>query len=382
MQNAERRMQSAEQRGNGESRTLRNRRSFRTPHSALCTLHSALCTRAFTLIEMLVVIGIVGMLAAMVSSVIVYARNLSIRVECQQNLNHIGQTVGMLVLNNNGLFPIGPPLSSNNTIAPLSNAYPKPQASDTNPNIPPNNTGFPWWARVYEQWEDMGLLFVKNANGLYTYATSGPTLDSNFNPNGHVLTAQLPLAMNAFHCRMAGALDGSSVANLFNSISYGINFDVKDAGPLATTPSTQPRPYCASSTSSPYSPDFPNSLNAPDKQPDQYRATEIKNPGAFILISEANTQDPNPANWTGGRIWMGDTSGNGNGYERGPGDSPPYTLPSNLTNNPGGIVGRHSGYANVLFADWHVEAIQVLPGSTNANLNINYNTPDWTLPGN
>jgi prepilin-type processing-associated H-X9-DG protein len=344
------------------------------------------------LIEMLVVMGIVGMLAAMVTSVIIYARHLSYRVECQQNLNHIGQTVSMLVLSNNGLFPIGPPVNSSNTIAPLSNAYPNPQAADTNPSMP-NDSGFPWWARVYGQWEDMGLLFVKDANGVYN--TTGP-VDANFNPNGHVLTAQLPQTMNVFHCRMAGALDGSRVANLFNSISYGINFDVKDAGLLAAiNPSTQPRPYCASSQSSPYSPDFPNNLNPADKYPDQYRATEIKNPGAFILISEANTQGPEwitpppvppVQNWTGGRIWMGDTTGNGTGYERTSSDSPPG-YPPNYTSNPnytpqgGGIVGRHSGYANVLFADWHVEAVQVLPGSTNASLNINYNTPLWTLPG-
>jgi prepilin-type processing-associated H-X9-DG protein len=46
-----------------------------------------------------------------------------------------------------------------------------------------------------------------------------------------------------------------------------------------------------------------------------------------------------------------------------------------------GIVGRHEGYANVLFADWHVEAVQVAATQTAPNLNINYDYSKWTLPG-
>ena len=272
-----------------------------------------------------------------------------------------------------------------------------------------------------------------------------------------MLTAQLPQAMQVLHCRMGGALDGSSVVNLFNSISYGINFDVKDAnnmpycrssawsssavyqpGDLATnngvvynsiapnnsnhTPSTSPVWWQATG----YSPLSLGSLGTADMNPDQYRATEIQNPSQFILISEATTQSPEslpqpfpkplgwlssvayivgdivsynnvvytciapntsyePAEnlssphrywkrgyWTGGRISMGDTTSNGTGYERTSTDSPPHNAP---------IVGRHGGYANVLFADWHVEAIQIVPGQTAANRNINYNTPLWTLPG-
>jgi hypothetical protein len=119
------------------------------------------------------------------------------------------------------------------------------------------------------------------------------TLDAALNPDGHVLIPnfQVPKTMSGLHCRMAGALDGSTAANLFSSISYGINFDVKDATGL---------PYCASSNSSPYSVDFPNNLSANDKQPDQYRSTEILNPSQFILISEANTQGPE---WNG--RWCG-----------------------------------------------------------------------------
>ncbi len=48
------------------------------------------------------------------------------------------------------------------------------------------------------------------------------------------------------------------------------------------------------------------------------------------------------------------------------------------------IIGRHSGYANILFGDYHVEAVQItsVPGQVpSASLNINYDYSKWTLPG-
>jgi prepilin-type N-terminal cleavage/methylation domain-containing protein/prepilin-type processing-associated H-X9-DG protein len=514
MQNAKCRVQSAEQNGNGESRTLRKYRPF-------CTPHSAFCTRAFTLIEMLVVMGIIGMLAGMLTAIILHARNLSFRVGCQQNLNHIGQAVSLLVLSNNGLYPIGPQVSrtlpgfpgswqgvwnssttyhggdivldsgaayyclqSNTSFEPPNSNWGfLPGMSNAYPNSG-NDSGFPWWARVFEQMEgNMEPLFAKNTSTENTvtepYLTNG-AVDPIFNPNGHVLTAQLPQTMNVFHCPAASPLDGSSVVNLFNSISYGINFDMKDSGrgsgaspwPPLPAPQTWPpgppfpppwqRPYNSSFvpfSSLSYSSLFPNYLNANDEHPDQYRATEIQNPSQFILLSEANTQGPEwngtwvgawtngaswpasqaityevgaivldggvcyrcvtrnsnsePPNanwqatapiWTGGRIspwnswgcsfgnWQG-VWNNGSNYsisdmvlDRGVAY---YCLRSNTQSEPPnsnwrilqGIVGRHGGYANVLFADDHVELMEVAADQVSANLNINYNTPLWTLPG-
>jgi len=400
--------------------------------------------KGFTLVEMLVVISIIAILAGMLTGVILYARNLAIRAECQQNLNHIGQTVSLLVFSNNGLYP------------QLTDADPTQQASDAyyqalNSGFPWNNSGFPWWARVFEQWKDLGLLYAKKPAPDGTYLTYTPvpnTLDAALNPDGHVLIPnfQVPKTMSGLHCRMAGALDGSTAANLFSSISYGINFDVKDATGL---------PYCASSNSSPYSVDFPNNLSANDKQPDQYRSTEILNPSQFILISEANTQGPEwngrwcgvwstvatynvgdivadrggsyyclasnkgseppnaswksaEPNWTGGRISPWSNYGCNPSRWRGPWSSATaynvgdivsdsqavayYCVVKNTNFKPPcsywqtleGIVGRHSGYANVLFADYHVEAIQItsVPGQVpSPSLNINYDYSKWTLPG-
>ena len=79
------------------------RRSSFIFHFPFSTFHSR---EAFTLIEMLVVMAIIATLAGMLTGVILYARNLSIRVQCQQNLHQIGEAVSLLVLSNNGFSSI------------------------------------------------------------------------------------------------------------------------------------------------------------------------------------------------------------------------------------------------------------------------------------
>jgi prepilin-type processing-associated H-X9-DG protein/prepilin-type N-terminal cleavage/methylation domain-containing protein len=459
----------------GKSAAGTRRRAFRNLHFARCTLHSR---SAFTLVEMLVVIGVIAILASLVGALFIHARNLGARVECQQNLNHIGQTVSLLVASHNGLFPLGPttPLDSSGNPRQdgLSNAYPEPLLADPSPGTQ-NDSGIPWWARLFEQWDDLGLLFAKNPQSqpqpdLY-FTTGHP--DPALNPNRHLLKqGVLPERMNVFHCRMAGALDGSktnlgsssdtsdwSVYNLFNSLSYGINFDVKDAsgapycsrflggwnstitynvGDIVSyngtfysclSPNSNSAPPNSNwQSTAPCSTDFPNSLSVKDEYPDQYRATEIQDPSQFILISEANTEgpewiapSPSPAvpkgqreallrgYWTGGRIslWSNFTYSTTNlpQWSSSIAYSPDQVVSDNVEGAPHayrcilpvtsnvpppldpahwellqGIVGRHGGYANVLFADFHVEAMQVAPGQTAASLNINYNTPLWLLP--
>jgi len=349
------------------------------------------------LIELLVVIVIIGILALLLGTAILYGRRHAFSVSCQSNLQQMGTALLDLAQTNGGLYPN------------LLNAYPRPLPSDANQSAP-NDSGFPWWARVYQELEPdpqggLGRLFVKSDNGIYIPDPNIPVLPANrnsvdfdLNPMAHLLTSQLPPTFaNLFHCRMAGALQTSAMGvintnsyisgatNLFNSISYGINFDVKDSNGMQ---------YCsmpnAVTPPIPYSPDFPNNLTPADKQPDPYYIAELTNPGAFILVSEAYTGElpplgpppspptfwtgasppygpdfPAPPYWTGSRISMGVIFRNAS-------DSPPYSAP---------IVGRHDGRANVLYGDLHVASEQVVSGGTVTN-NINVNTPLWTLSGN
>lgn len=264
--------------------------------------------RAVTLIEVLVVLALISMLAGVMSYGIILARRLSIKAACQENLRHIGATLNQIMLNSHGAYP---------------------ELADDNE--------FPWWAKVCRQWEGVG------------------DLDTDSDPtNGLQLSGRLPGAMQSFHCRMAGALDGSSVSGLNDSISYGLNFDVKDSATDA---------YHADNHAAPYSTRFPDSLNMPDKRADLYYYTEIKDPAQFILVSEADTQDKDPLEWTGGRIAASATDRDGSDEPSGP--SP--------------IVGRHNGYANVLFADMHVE-VRRASTDERADWNVNDATNLWTLP--
>ena len=328
---------------------------------------------AFTLIEMLVVIALIGVLTSVLAATVIYAKRVSVQLECKTHLSEIGKTLNTLALSNGG-------------------AYPELIDDD----------GLPWWANVLQEWD------------------SASTLGK---------PGQLPSLMKAFHCRAGGALanftlsrsgtatggdstsldDGSLVAgahigswlritssatpreirritsndgvilgfnrpfpenprngstyeiisfwDVFDSISYGLNFDVMDddGGHYECVPELDAT-YPELAIPPPAGADS-------DKNPDAYSYTQIAKPAEFILISEADTQNPDPAYWTGSRISMG-------AITRDAADFPPYDAP---------IVGRHSGSANVLFADLHVEALEVRVGE-HWTKNVNGNTALWTLP--
>ena len=303
-----------------DTATARDIRRLGAVHSALTTHDSLFIRRrkaaAFTLIEMLVVIALIGVLASMLTVVIIFARRLSIQLECRGHLSEIGKTLNQMALNAGGVYP---------------------DLVD--------DDGIPWWANVFEEWA----------------GSSSARIDTDPSTIGLQLPVQLPAQMRIFHCRMAGALNNSPeeanmlirAANLANSISYGLNFDVMDS---------DTKHYHASNTVDPYSPRFPATLTVNDKYPDEFYYTQIATPATFILVSEADTQDPDPVNWTGSRISMG-------AITRDAADLPPNDAP---------IVGRHGGWANVLFADLHVEAMEV--GGGHWTKDVNTNTALWTLP--
>jgi len=334
---------------------------------------------ALTLIEVLVVIGLIGLLAAVLSVAVAQARRFSLRVACQENLRQIGQTVHQMALNNGGRYPV---LEDNQRI--------------------------PWWANVYRQWEGAAPLDAK---------ADVPNLQFPRDPH-----YQLPSGMKVFKCPVAAPLnvdgyvegdldennDARRAANLRRSISYGLNFDVAyyDAskGPLpATVPphstcpvhcpthmavfcpavgscSNQiPRPVGLPYTSArvfgvaPYTvfPPWPPCIH--DKYDDHVYADEritarIRHPSAFVLVSESNAGDKDVtgdgvADWTGGRIAC-------DVIARNSADTPPGRCP---------IVPRHNGMANVLYADIHVELQSVSLTMTGGDFNMELK--HWTLTG-
>ena len=326
---------------------------------------------SFTLIEMLVVIALIGVLASMLTVVIVFARRLSIQLECRGHLSEIGKTLNQMALNAGGAYP---------------------QLVDHHG---------PWWANVYEEWggsadlgqpgrlpSQMRIFHCRMAGALQNFglidegtATGGSatTLDDSgksWTANAYVgcwlritsgnaagerrvVTGNSSdqIAFSASFSENPGA--GTTyqiieIATIANSISYGLNFDVMLADGT---------PYECVGKSDVNYPDLSNPPGgAADKYPDELYYTQVARPAEFILVSEADTQDPNPANWTGSRISMG-------AIARDAADLPPYDAP---------IVGRHGGWANVLFADLHVEAMEV--GGGHWTKDINTNTALWTLP--
>lgn len=67
-------------------------------------------SRAFTLVELLVVIGLIGLLIALLMPALVRAREQARWVACASNLSQIGSSLLMYANESHGwLFPIGPP---------------------------------------------------------------------------------------------------------------------------------------------------------------------------------------------------------------------------------------------------------------------------------
>lgn len=79
--------------------------------------------RAFTLVELLVVVGIIAVLVALLLPALMRARTQSLRLLCLNNLHQIGIAIHNYADQNNGCIPYGPPTTPPETAL---NFYPVP----------------------------------------------------------------------------------------------------------------------------------------------------------------------------------------------------------------------------------------------------------------
>ena len=272
---------------------------------------------------MLVVMALVGILAALVGTAMVMARREAVRLACGENLRQIGTLMQSVLLAESGDYPALYEDENGESVAVYSGG--------TAPNDwvgweDGGAKGIPWWARIHETSAGAARLDLDD--------DTKDVLD---------LPDQLPKSMNLFHCRAAPGLDNSTVVALDHSISYGLNFDVKRVDGV-----TQYECVADSATLS------VGPAGADDRKPDRLRWGDIKKPAEFIIVSEADAE-----NSTGGRIRC---EGTASATDEAP------------------IVARHGENANVLFADNHVEPLAVTAEAAHWTDNPNKNTPLWTLP--
>lgn len=291
--------------------------------------------RALTLVEMLVVIGLIGLLAAIVITAVVTARRFSQRVACQENLRQIGQAINQMALSSGGTLPR---LEDDHQI--------------------------PWWANVYRNWEGSAPIDAKTLSD----DPANPAKYDNLQ-----LPEQLPAGMKTFKCPNANPLDISSPDNLRRSMSYGLNFDVAyysvDEPAHTNCPSYKAglsgKPYTTQRLTDPITGALPC---VHDKYADIYSLSQIPTPSTFILVSEANAGDKDTTgddvpDWTGGRIAS-------DAIVRNSADVPPGRCP---------IVPRHGGMANILYADGHVDLQRASTLMIGGDTNMVFS--NWTLTG-
>jgi prepilin-type N-terminal cleavage/methylation domain-containing protein/prepilin-type processing-associated H-X9-DG protein len=128
-------------------------------HATLVSTRNRLSRNAFTLVELLVVIGIIAVLISLLMPALAKARQAALSTKCESNLHSIGQSIYMFAQDHNGRIPAncsgfnGPwwcNLMYSHDFFELEDEYGAPQqvwgcpANSPIDNGHPMNVGFDW----------------------------------------------------------------------------------------------------------------------------------------------------------------------------------------------------------------------------------------------
>jgi prepilin-type N-terminal cleavage/methylation domain-containing protein/prepilin-type processing-associated H-X9-DG protein len=321
-------------------------------------------SRAFTLLELLVVIGIIALLATILLTVVSRARESGRRTVCMNNLKTIAHAVILYVNDNDGFFPFAAAKVSDD---PRINTMAGPDGhmsadwiywqSSTNDKLPPNSDPPPQWnGLVIDNVERAGI-------GKYLGGCTDQTL------NG----------LQMLRCPSDQRVNNSVMGNSTPGMGY----------PAAGTGSAYPFSYVLNALmcSGNFSTNGAANLAQP---PNQYIAktlAKVKDPGSKILVYEEDPRtidDGNgvliPIRGTGTNLLsirhngpeIDDPSTAGLNDIR---DPDTVTFPQTNNPTPDQLTMSNSGsQGNVAFCDGHAEVIPRL----NAHLKDHW-APDPTM---
>jgi len=126
---------------------------------------------AFTLVELLVVIGIIAVLIAILLPALQEARKQAMTAKCLSNLRQIGQALALYANENGGYWPVAEHIGSTDTTAAANTGnrkWPVPTAR----NDPWPRFLLKYLSKRHEEWN---LAVLANGNVDQTVGNSGPT---------------------------------------------------------------------------------------------------------------------------------------------------------------------------------------------------------------
>lgn len=104
---------------------------------------------AFSLIELLVVIGIIAILAAILFPLLTAARSKAIQTQCVGNLKQIGVATGLYILDNGERFPMWGAGTPGQGWVGAVQKYSKTKLMSKCPGLKKAAAGFSYWRNVY-----------------------------------------------------------------------------------------------------------------------------------------------------------------------------------------------------------------------------------------